>query len=58
MPITDGHADYRKWTDPRTVDLGWKEVDSWSGGGYHEVHTDNEDLRWVQRGVWGKLGYK
>ena len=55
--FADNHAEYRKWTDQRTIDIGWKEVDSWSGGGYHEVHTDNEDLRWVQRGVWGKLGY-
>ena len=56
--FADNHAEYRKWTDPRTVDLGWKEVESWSGGGYHEEHPNNEDLRWVQRGVWGKLGFK
>ena len=52
----DNHAEYRKCTDPRTVDLGWKEVENWSGSGYHEKHPDNEDLRWVQRGVWGRLG--
>ena len=46
------------WIPPRIVDLGWEEVESWTGGGYHDEHPDNEDLRWVQRGVWGKLGYK
>ena len=55
--FVDGHADYRKWIDPRTVEVGWKEVESWAGGGYHEEHANNEDLRWVQRGVWGKLGF-
>jgi hypothetical protein len=23
-----------------------------------DAHPNNEDLRWVQRGVWGKLGYE
>jgi len=55
--FADNHAEYRKWTDKRTIDIGWKEVDGWTGGGYHEEQPNNEDLRWVQRGVWGKLGY-
>ena len=44
----------RKWTDPRTSKITQK---TWTGAGYHEEHPDNYDLRWVQRGVWGKLGY-
>ena len=52
--FVDGHAEYRKWTDPRTVEMAQK---TWTPGGYHEEHPDSEDLHWVQRGVWGKLGY-
>jgi len=52
--FADVHAEYRKWTDPRTIEITQK---TWTAGGYHEEHPDNEDLRWVQRGVWGKLGY-
>jgi len=55
--FADNHAEYRKWTDPRTIEIAEKELEAWTGGGYHEEHPDNEDLRWVQRGVWGKLGY-
>jgi prepilin-type N-terminal cleavage/methylation domain-containing protein/prepilin-type processing-associated H-X9-DG protein len=52
--FVDGHAEYRKWTDPRTIEMAQK---TWTGAGYHEEHPGNEDLHWVQRGVWGKLGY-
>ena len=55
--FADTHAEYRKWTDPRTIEIAEKELRAWTGGGYHDEHPDNEDLRWVQRGVWGKLGY-
>jgi len=48
--FADVHAEYRKWTDPRTIEIAKKAL---SG----VEHPDNEDLRWVQRGVWGKLGY-
>jgi len=43
--------------DPRTIEIAQKVLESPSGAGYHEEHPDNEDLRWVQRDVWGKLGY-
>jgi len=55
--FADVHAEYRKWSDPRTIEIAEKELKAWTGGGYHDEHPDNEDLRWVQRGVWGKLGY-
>ena len=55
--FAENHAEYRKWTDQRTIDLGFKEVENWTGGGYHDEHPNNEDLRRIQRGVWGKLGY-
>ena len=55
--FVDGHAEYRKWTNQQTIEQGWKEEDNWSGGGYHDTQPDNEDLRWIQLHVWGKLGY-
>ncbi len=53
----DGHAGYRPWLDARTVEMAER---SWATNpvtGFTEIHEENEDLRWVQRGVWGKLGY-
>ncbi len=55
--FADVHAEYRKWTDPRTIEIARKSLASSSGVGYSEEHPDNEDLRWVQQGVWGRLGY-
>ncbi|MCK4292950.1 MAG: prepilin-type N-terminal cleavage/methylation domain-containing protein [Planctomycetes bacterium] len=42
--FADGHSEYWKWKDPRTI-----------GGGSHQ--PGNRDLHRVQRAVWGKLGY-
>jgi len=48
--FADGHAEYRKWTDPRTIETA-------QTGGAATAQPNNEDLRWVQRGAWGRLGY-
>jgi prepilin-type N-terminal cleavage/methylation domain-containing protein len=53
--FADNHAEYRKWTDRRTIEMARVSVKT--GTGSTEEHPDNEDLHWVQRGVWGKLGY-
>jgi len=60
--FVDCHAEFRKWTDPRTIDMAQKALDHWAtwGGALYwngEEFPDNEDLSWVQRGVWGKIGY-
>lgn len=55
----DGHSGYYKWEDRRTMDLAlllapYNNVNP----DYASVtHENNQDLEWVQRGVWGKLGY-
>ena len=57
--FADGHSEYHKWRDRRTMDLAELRFP------YEHVNPDyasvsqpgNEDLEWVQRGVWGKLGY-
>jgi len=53
--FADNHAEYRKWTDRRTIEMA--RVSLKTGTGSTKEHPNNEDLRWVQRNVWGKLGY-
>ena len=49
--FADGHSEYWKWKDPRTISYGMMEV----GSGPDQ--KGNEDLYRVQKAVWGKLGY-
>jgi hypothetical protein len=57
LSFADGHADYRQWLDPRTIEMAERSWKSQPVTGFTETHVENEDLRWVQCGVWGKLGY-
>jgi prepilin-type N-terminal cleavage/methylation domain-containing protein/prepilin-type processing-associated H-X9-DG protein len=58
--FADGHSEYHKWRDRRTMDLAvlrapYENVNP----DYASVsHPGNEDLEWVQRGIWGKLEYE
>lgn len=47
----DGHSQYWKWTDPRTLKFGNQD------GGVGDLQKGNADLIRFQRAVWGKLGY-
>jgi prepilin-type processing-associated H-X9-DG protein len=47
----DGHSEYWKWKDPRTISYGRLEV----GSGPNQ--PGNPDLHRVQKAVWGELGY-
>jgi len=49
--FADGHSEYWKWGDQRTIDYG-KLVP-----GTDSVQPGNPDLHRVQKAVWGKLGY-
>jgi len=49
--FADGHAEYWKWQDSRTIDYGLMEI------GANPAQPGNPDLHAVQRAVWGKLGY-
>ena len=55
----DGHSAYHKWRDARTMALALKLPPyAHVNHGYASVsHPGNEDLEWIQRGIWGKLGY-
>lgn len=49
--FADGHSEYWKWKDPRTISYGMLEV------GSGPSQPGNPDLYKVQKAVWGKLGY-
>jgi prepilin-type N-terminal cleavage/methylation domain-containing protein/prepilin-type processing-associated H-X9-DG protein len=49
--FADGHSEYWKWKDRRTIDYGKMIV----GADPHQ--PGNPDLYRVQRAMWGKLGY-
>jgi len=56
--FADGHAGDRRWLDERTIDMAERTWKTDPVAGFHETHPNNEDLRWVQKGVWGNLGYE
>ncbi|MHC4166709.1 MAG: prepilin-type N-terminal cleavage/methylation domain-containing protein [Planctomycetota bacterium] len=49
--FADGHSDYWKWKDPRTVKLAEGKISD-------AAQPKNPDLRVVQKAAWGKLGYE
>ncbi|MEN6338119.1 MAG: prepilin-type N-terminal cleavage/methylation domain-containing protein [Phycisphaerales bacterium] len=58
--FADGHSDYWKWKDPRTLEVAKAKYDDWQNSlrnGPMASSPGNEDLHAVQRGVFGKLGY-
>ena len=58
--FVDGHCEYWKWKDPRTLEIAKMNYDYWQNTGRHgplSSPSDNPDLPRVQRAVWGKLGY-
>jgi len=59
--FADGHSEYWKWRDPRTIQVAKKDYALWQSSGRQDVAQStsqgNEDLHRVQRGVWSKLGY-
>jgi prepilin-type N-terminal cleavage/methylation domain-containing protein/prepilin-type processing-associated H-X9-DG protein len=58
--FADGHSEYWKWKDPRTLAVAKADYALWQGttrNGAESAQMGNEDLQRVQRGVFGKLGY-
>jgi prepilin-type N-terminal cleavage/methylation domain-containing protein/prepilin-type processing-associated H-X9-DG protein len=49
--FADGHADYHKWEDPRTIEFG-KRVPLVANSG--EIQQDNPDIVWASLAVWGQ----
>ena len=58
--FADGHSEYWKWKDPRTLVVAKADYDTWQNSGRNgndSINLGNQDLHRVQRGVFGKLGY-
>jgi len=59
--FADGHCEYWKWKDPRTIEVAKMDYDYWQGTARNGAQSNmpgNEDLHNVQKAVWGELGYK
>lgn len=61
LSFADGHSEYRKWSDMRTrefCELDWQTAEALRGSAQGQAYgVGNPDLHWMQRGVWGGLGY-
>ena len=58
--FADGHSEYWKWKDPRTVEIAKMDHTYWQTTGRNSDISrspGNPDLYRVQRAAWGKLGY-
>ena len=57
VSFADGHAEYYKYKDPRSLELGeWDLAGQyWSRGGRNVEQRNNEDLQWMQKTCWGHL---
>jgi prepilin-type N-terminal cleavage/methylation domain-containing protein/prepilin-type processing-associated H-X9-DG protein len=58
--FADGHSEYWKWKDPRTLDVAKADYSVWQNttrNGADSFAYGSEDVHRVQRGVFGKLGY-
>jgi prepilin-type N-terminal cleavage/methylation domain-containing protein/prepilin-type processing-associated H-X9-DG protein len=59
--LADGHSEYWKWKDPRTLQVAKADYVYWQGTGRNGNESrspGNVDLHRVQQAAWGKLGYK
>jgi prepilin-type N-terminal cleavage/methylation domain-containing protein/prepilin-type processing-associated H-X9-DG protein len=48
--FADGHSEYKKWNDPRTIEFG-KRVPPTA---FSENQPGNEDIQWAAVAMWGK----
>ncbi len=58
--FADGHSDYWKWKDPRTIEIAKMDYKHWQDKarfGELGLSPGNPDLHKVQKTAWGKLGY-
>ena len=53
----DGRAGYHKWTGLETIKLGRDNERTWEGEYVPKTPDGILDLQWMQKGIWGKLGY-
>ncbi len=56
--FADAHSEFHAWKDPRTIEyakMTWAQSEAQRTSA--AAQNGNEDLRWAQTAVWGKLGY-
>jgi prepilin-type N-terminal cleavage/methylation domain-containing protein len=56
--FADVHSEFHPWKDERTIEyaqMTWQQAEN--SRGTQPAQPGNEDLRWIQTAVWGKLGY-
>jgi len=56
----DGHGEYWKWRDQRTIEFGKKAANILNppvSSRWREVQPDNEDIEKLVRAVWGDVGW-
>ncbi len=60
VSFADGHCDYKKWRGTDTIKRGkaalFHSSQAWEGG-TPETPEGFQDLYWMQKGTWGRLGY-
>ena len=58
VAFADGHSNYRKWKGIDTIKRGRSLERGHAGAGYVPESIDGvDDLYWMQKSTWGKLGY-
>jgi len=59
LSFADAHSEWWLWKDPRTIEVGLRREndENWLCEDA-DPQPDNEDLKRMQRAVWGKLGYE
>ena len=58
--FADGHSEYWKWKDKRTIEIANMDYYEWQDVGRFgnlAFSPGNPDLHRVQKGAWGRLGY-
>ena len=58
VSFADGHSEYWKWKDPRTIEIAEMDYDYWQRTGRHgsiSSSPGNPDLYKVRKAVWGEL---
>ncbi len=50
-------AIYHKWKGIETIKQGRDNVRTWVGLFNPVTEEGKEDVQWIQRGIWGSLGY-
>jgi len=58
VAFADGHSDYKKWEGIDTIKRGRSLERGHLGAGWvPNSYEGFQDLYWMQKGCWGKLGY-